>query len=90
MEISLKLGHRSWLKLAIDSRSHFPDLSREILRDLTNLCEILVDCPSRFGQATLNESVPSLGRQWHRVIYATCFANKEQLRKIMKQEQSCA
>ena len=30
---------------------------------LTNLCEILLDGPSRFGQATLNESVPNLGRK---------------------------
>jgi len=72
----------------IDSRSHFPDLSREISRDLTNLCEILLNGPSKFGQATLNESVPSLGRQQHRVVYATCryFANKEQLRNSMKHE----
>ena len=58
------------------------------MRDLTILCEILLDGPSRFGQATLNESVPSLGRRWHRVVYATCryFANKEQLHNSVKQE----
>jgi len=30
--------------------------------DLTDLREILLDGPSRFGQATLNESVSSIGR----------------------------
>jgi len=58
-------------KPAIDSRTHFPDRSCEISRDLTNLREILLDGPNRFGKATLNESVPSLGRRWHRLVYAT-------------------
>jgi len=43
-----------------------------ISRDLTNLQEILLDGPSRFEQATLNKSVPCVGRRRHRVIYATC------------------
>jgi len=52
-------------KLTIDSCSHFPDRSHEISRNLTDLREILLVGPSRFGQATLNESVPSLGHRRH-------------------------
>jgi len=48
----------------------------------------VLDGQSRFGQTTLNESVPSLGHRRHQVIKASCryFANKEQLRNSVKHE----
>jgi len=75
------LGHCSWRSILV---AIFPiDIAR-----LNRLTWNIVERSNSFGQATLNESVPSIGHRWHRLVNATWryFANKAQLCNKVKHE----